>query len=293
MIKCIVCDLDGTLIKYDDSIEEKTYELLKKCIAQGIEFIIATGRDMNMVIDILDRYQLKCDMILNNGAQYYQYQTQENIIYPMDDYEVIRIVRILHEKNYLLAIHTNQGKYSLRKADDFWEYHMRLLLSHFKYLGGLLPEKTFTIKEKYLRDFHYVENTEEILKQGAKVLKIDARHIDSNSIQGVREQLNSDKLDITSSYESNIEITSSQSNKGILLKKIMEQKGYKEDEVVVFGDGENDCFMLKLYPYSFAPKNASQHAKDAANYHLKHDNECGAVGEGISLLHSMGLISYK
>ena len=55
MIKCIVCDLDGTLMKKDDTIEERTYQILKKCIENGIEFIIATGRDINMVIDFLER----------------------------------------------------------------------------------------------------------------------------------------------------------------------------------------------------------------------------------------------
>ena len=54
MIKCIVCDLDGTLIKHDDTIEEETFQKLKYYIDQGIEFIIATGRDINMVIDLLD-----------------------------------------------------------------------------------------------------------------------------------------------------------------------------------------------------------------------------------------------
>ena len=56
MIKCIVCDLDGTLIKSDDTLEEKTFHTLKECIDNGIEFIIATGRDINMVVDFLDRY---------------------------------------------------------------------------------------------------------------------------------------------------------------------------------------------------------------------------------------------
>ena len=70
MIKCIVCDMDGTLIRYDASIEDKTYHALKECINQGIEFIIATGRDINMVVDFLNEYQLDCDLILNNGTQY-------------------------------------------------------------------------------------------------------------------------------------------------------------------------------------------------------------------------------
>ena len=50
MIKCIVCDLDGTLINQEDKIEKETFQKLKYYMNRGIDFIIATGRDMNMVI---------------------------------------------------------------------------------------------------------------------------------------------------------------------------------------------------------------------------------------------------
>ena len=118
MIKCIVCDLDGTLIKKDDTIEERTCQILKKCIENGIEFIIATGRDINMVIDFLERYQLDCDLILNNGTQYCNKQQTFNEIYPMDNQAFQKISTILSSYGYLLAIHTNQGKYSFVDADD-------------------------------------------------------------------------------------------------------------------------------------------------------------------------------
>lgn len=35
MIKCIVCDLDGTLIKKDDTIEERTCQILKNVLKMG------------------------------------------------------------------------------------------------------------------------------------------------------------------------------------------------------------------------------------------------------------------
>ena len=97
MIKCIVCDLDGTLIKHDDTIEEKTARLLKECIHQGIEFIIATGRDINMVIDFLNQYQIDCDLILNNGTQYRDRKGTFNEIYPMDKESFIKIAHILND----------------------------------------------------------------------------------------------------------------------------------------------------------------------------------------------------
>ena len=123
MIKCIVCDLDGTLIKKDDTIEEKTHRLLKEYIDQGVEFVIATGRDINMVIDFMDKYDLDCDLVLNNGAQYCNRQMTFNELYPMNNEAFIKIATILNDYGYLLAIHTNQGKYSLHSQEDFWDYH--------------------------------------------------------------------------------------------------------------------------------------------------------------------------
>ena len=112
MIKCIVCDLDGTLIKYDDTIEDKTYIKLKECMAKGVEFIVASGRDINMVVDFLDKYHLDCDLILNNGTQFRNRAGTMNEVYPMDNDSFLKITRILFEYGYLLAIHTDHGKYS-------------------------------------------------------------------------------------------------------------------------------------------------------------------------------------
>lgn len=290
MIKCIVCDLDGTLIKRDDSIEEKTYQALQECIENGVEFVIATGRDINMVIDFLDRYHLDCDLILNNGTQYCNKNQTFNELYPMEPQAFLKIATILFSYGYLLAIHTDHGKYSFVSAEEFWDYHHRLLLASRDYKDEPLPRKTFTTKEGYLRDFHYAQNAQKMIEQGIQVLKIDARHIDAYSIKGVREQLNIENLDISSSFEDNIEITSSASNKGKLLKRVMAQKGYQFDEVAVFGDGENDQDMLKSFKYSFAVKNASLTAKAAANYQLEKTNDEGAVFEGITLLKNWHLL---
>ena len=288
MIKCIVCDLDGTLIKKDDTIEEKTHRLLKEYIDQGVEFVIATGRDINMVIDFMDKYDLDCDLVLNNGAQYCNRQMTFNELYPMNNEAFIKIATILNDYGYLLAIHTNQGKYSLHTQEDFWDYHMGLL---YKSHGTTeLPKKTFTTREGYLRDFHYARTPQEIIEKGIQVLKIDARHKNGSSVRGVKAKLNDPYLDISSSYEDNIEITSYQSNKGLLLDKVLKEKGYSIDEVAVFGDGENDKHMLKHFPYSFAPSNASIQAKEAAHYVLESDFDQGAVYEGLIKLKEMNLL---
>lgn len=287
MIKCIVCDLDGTLLRMNDTIESHTWDLLKECINNNIEFIIATGRDINMVIDILDKYNLDCDLILNNGAQYCNRNKTFNKIYPMNYDSFKKIASILFNLDYLLAIHTNQGKYSLVDQEAFWEHHTKLLRSS---IGDNYPKTTFTTREGYLRDFHYEPNIDNIINKGIEVLKIDARHLLDNTIEGVRSSLNVDHLDISSSYGDNIEITSDQSNKGKMLDYVITKKGYTSEEVAVFGDGINDVHMLESFKYSFAPSDACKEALEACNYKLTKNCVEGAVGEGIEQLKKFKLL---
>lgn len=255
---------------------------------KGIELIIATGRDINMVKDFIGKYDLHCDLILNNGTQFMNKERTINEIHPMKEDAFIKIAHILFDYGYLLAIHTDQGKYSLVDKEEFWKYHVDILT---KSLGDIekLPKKTFTTRD-YLRDLHYAKTPEEIVLQGVNVLKIDARHLDAYSIRGVKESLNIEGLEFSSSFEDNIEITSDEYNKGIMLEKLIKSKGYTYDEVAVFGDGVNDVRMLEKFHYSFAPENAGEAAKKTATYQMQKSNETGAVGEGIELLERNHLI---
>ena len=291
MIKCIVCDMDGTLIKHDDTLDEKTEKALNECINKGIEFVIATGRDIHMVNRFLNDYHLDCDLILNNGTQYRNQKGTFNEIHPMNNESFIKVARVLKEHNYLLAIHTDQGKYSFHEKEEFWDYHLKLLTNGIHYSTKVeeLPVKTFTTRE-YLEDLHYASSPEEIIEKGVKVLKIDARHLDLVSVTGVKELLSDDNLDISSSYDDNIEITTKEYNKGIMLKEVIKAKGYDINEVATFGDGLNDVDMLSSFYYSFAPLNSCQGAKDAARYQLTHNGDDGAVAEGIDILKQLKVI---
>ena len=111
MIKCIVCDLDGTLIKQDDTMNEKNAIAIRELVANGVEFIIATGREYNMVVEILEDNHIECDLVLNNGCEYRSKDRKE--IYPMDPDEFIKIVRILQDYDYAIEIFTEKVSYTL------------------------------------------------------------------------------------------------------------------------------------------------------------------------------------
>ena len=293
MIKCIICDLDGTLVTSSDTIEEHTLERLKEAIDSGVEFVIATGRDINMVVDVLDRFDIECTLILNNGTQIRNRSGSFNEMHPMDDDAFIKISTILNDHHYLQAIHTTDGMYSLHSANGFWDYHIKLILNgkrdHWKKEEDL-PDKTFFRKDKYLRTFHFAKTPQDVLNAGVKVMKIDARHLGGKEVEEVQKLLNIDHLAYSSSFGENIEITSDTYNKGKMIQEYIHSKGYKDDEIAVFGDGENDVEMLGMFHHSFAPINSCDSAKEKATYNLTKSDITGAVGEGIDLLKEMHLL---
>ncbi len=292
MIKLIVSDVDGTLVDQFNNLDQESYDMIHKLMDQGIEFIYASGRDMNMMLRLCDLSHIYSELILNNGTQFRSYDGQINIYHEMNEESFRRVIKILQENHYHISIHTTKGKYILIDYEKYWNWHVELLKKarHIKDINEL-PYATFFRKELFLRDCTSVDSIDDIYQQGALPLKIDARHIDINEAKGTANLLKEiPHLSISLSYEDNIEITCGYFNKGTMLKEVLKNKDLSIDEVVTFGDGSNDICMLEGFPYSFAPKNASALAKAKASFTLSKSVGEGAVKEGLEILEKLHLI---
>ena len=69
MIKCIASDMDGTLLNSNQLISEENKEAIVKAQAQGIEFVVATGRSYQEATYVLDEAGITCPVICANGAE--------------------------------------------------------------------------------------------------------------------------------------------------------------------------------------------------------------------------------
>lgn len=292
MIKLIVCDIDGTILKRDNTFDEVSFQKINELREKGIEFMFATGRDFEMVKDLCVQKDVYSNLILNNGTQYRSFDGETNLYYPMNKESFTKIIEILTDYGYHISVHTQQGKYIFGDVENYFQQHIELIKKsrHIKDINEL-PKAAFFTREGYLSHIHSVHNVEELYSEGALPLKIDARHIDPQRTRGVNQFLKViPHLDISSSYEENIEITCDTYNKGTMLKAVLKQKGMAIDEVATFGDGLNDVAMLEGFPYSFAPENACQQAKEKAAYSLDVTNEQGAVKKGLEILEELNLL---
>ncbi|MEG0277505.1 MAG: HAD hydrolase family protein, partial [Coprobacillus sp.] len=189
-------------------------------------------------------------------------------------------------------IHTQLGKYIVEDIESYFKHHQQILLKNRNLKDvSEFPDAAFFTRKGFLKNTHYVSDLEDLFQQGALPLKVDARHLDISQISDVDDMLEGiGDFYISSSYGENIEITSSIHDKGSMLKEVLKEKGLTIDEVATFGDGHNDIGMLESFPYSFAPSNACDIAKEKATYALEETNEQGAVKKGIEILEQLNLL---
>jgi len=237
----IVLDLDGTLLKSDKTVSEKTIEALKKCENLGKKIVIATARPPRFGKLALPE-DLRNEMkIFYNGAEIY---CGENRIYSKNiPVESLRkILNILRNKRVSLEIND-------------------ILYSNFDVtgiFGNIRYERT---------DFEYFE-----LKPAAKVL-VDLTCMDN--IEDISCDLPTDCDMVVTDNGTLCQIMARDVSKLNALKIILNQLGTTLDRVAFFGDDFNDIDLIKECGVGIAMGNAVPKLKEIANYVTKSNDEDG------------------
>lgn len=281
MIKLIALDVDGTVLQSNQTISSITCERLHECERKGIEWMLVTGRNYDIVKPILDDHNLKCDLILNSGHEFVNKEGIQERYIAMKEAILKQVLMILLEYDYHMSIHTNQGKYIFGSKEEYFQDHIEIAKEKRKSDLKGLENCALYNKEKFLYNTHEIHSIDELLASGAKVLKIDARNFD---VEKVRKSLplikKLDNIIIHSSYESFIEISDTSSNKATMLLDVIAQKGITKEEVCVFGDSMNDLELFEEFENSFAMENAKSEIKKHAKW-LTDNHDHDGVAKGI------------
>lgn len=289
MIKLIALDMDGTLLTSDHKISPATLEHLALCEQKGIEWLIVTGRNKDIVTPILKTYALHCDLILNSGHEYVSADIHSYKCIPMKEESVRYILAILLANDYHLSVHTNQGKYIFTSREAYFQEHIEIMKKKRKSNLEGLEHSALTQKELFLYNCHEVKTIDALFATNAQVLKIDARNMDLEKVHKSLPLIKAmPDIVVHSSYESFLEISDTKADKAIMLADVIKEKGIKPEEVAIFGDSMNDVELFEMFEHSFAMDNANEKVKALAKWVTSSNDEDG-VAKGISfILHEVG-----
>ena len=79
----------------------------------------------------------------------------------------------------------------------------------------------------------------------------------------------------------NLEMTDENATKGFAIKGLADALNISKENIMCFGDGENDCSMLEYADYSFAMANGNDLAKSTAKF-LTDTNDNAGVAKAIN-----------
>lgn len=266
MIKAICMDMDGTLLTSDKRILEETKEKLIELAKQDIKLILASGR----VRKRMEEYAQEIKLIEHggiiieaNGASIYDYKKEESkVIGRMQRKEADELIAFFKMRDVEILVMGEVNVYIMLAED---EKKSRYLVNN-ENMEGLKN-----------RTFHYIKSIDEIKEDLNKIAIYEREERIQELVKEFKEETFNYAYWHGCSSLDWLEITPASISKGMALQMVMDEYDYKIDEVVVFGDGENDLSMLQCVKYGVAMENAMKSVKDRVNYITKSNDENGIL----------------
>lgn len=257
-IKFIFTDLDGTLLDKDKKPGIKSIKTLLNLKQQGVHLGIATGRSVDIVLNLLDEWGLnnQIEWIIGmNGAQLYH--TSNNALYRQHLLTTVQLNKLWTMLNHydvnLYLYDCIKHKAMLRRMDEYGQTIINFNRSEYEIID-------FT---------NFNKNYEKILVLAEPSLLTD-----------IYPKLNSyEELKALRTLPYCIEIISRHNSKMNAICQVCEYENILLSEVMAFGDEENDKEMIMECGFGVAMLNGCECLKQEADACTSFTNNKDGVGE--------------
>jgi Cof subfamily protein (haloacid dehalogenase superfamily) len=235
MYSIIATDLDGTLLNSDHQVDPFTVETVRELEAQGVRFIIATGRHYRDVVGIRKVLGIDAYLITSNGARIHAPDNERIYVRDIAPPAVRRLVQpdLAGSERVIVNLF----------ADDAW-----LIDRHAPQLLEFHQDSGFDYDVMDLRQ-HDGENIAKVLYIGEpEDLKVTAANL---------EREFGDSIYVTYSLPDCLEVMTSDVSKGRALKFVLDRLDIDTAHCVAFGDNMNDIDLLETAGRPFMMNNAN------------------------------------
>ena len=261
-IKALAVDLDGTTLLPGAILGERTEKCLKQLILRGMQIVIATGRAIESSEHYRSAVGAEGPMVFFNGAEVADVPSGKILSVDYVDIEVIDFGVDLsrdmgvHYQIYLPAgISPDTGKFDPAKK---WE---SLLIDR------RTPE--MEMYQKHTGITGIVKDLKSVTSLPGLQGCIKGMFIADPSLHDeIRRRMNSrfeDRINIIRSFPTFLELLKTGVSKGEGLKTAMKHRGLAPEQVIAFGDEENDLSMFDATGFSAAPESAKENVLNAAD----------------------------
>lgn len=251
-IKLLVFDIDGTLVdRSKQTVEESAKEAIALARENGYEILIATGRSFFFIHDDV-KESINTDYYVTvNGACLNDSKGEIMESYAFDNETLKNLIEYCRKNEFPLGIKYNKYIGVYGDYDYFVENYVGFDHPGVKYLIKDEHED-FYLKDEPMGVFYFADPStyEEVQNLIPKLNFIPA---DRGTMEAIRHDVDKTKN----------------------IKDVLDKLNLTWDNVISFGDGNNDAEMLKLAAIGVAMGNASDEVKSVADYVTDHILEDG------------------
>lgn len=281
-IKMIVMDMDGTLLNSKREISEETRDALISAQEKGIRIVLASGRSYRSLLqygEILRMPEFGGYFIGVNGAALTNTATMEH--------EIIRQLQLDEINEIFNAVKPYEIEVMGVLDETIYDYipdSLRELKRQFRIDNNIQDDVPWTAgtfsmvedqrKNKYV-NIYDIKGPEEIDQAVNKVCLAHTKETLEKPYEWLMENL-SHKYHFARTSMQWIECAPLGINKGSAILRLAEELGFTSNEIIVFGDGENDLTMFNAVKYPVAMGNAMEKVKEAA-FEITLDNNSNGI----------------
>ncbi|MFS1663542.1 sugar-phosphatase [Streptococcus sp. zg-JUN1979] len=258
-IKLVAVDIDGTLLTSDRRITKDVYDAIQESKAQGVKVVIATGRPIAGVKQLLNDLNLRDEgdyVITFNGGLVQDTATGQDIISETLSYDDYLDLELLSRK---LGVHmhaiTKDGIYTANRN-----------------IGK------YTVHEAQLVGMPVFYRTPEEMRNKAiiKMMFIDEPSVLDAAIAQIPESYK-ERFNLVKSTPFYLELLPKTVSKGAALLHLAEKMGLEHSQTMAIGDEENDRAMLETVANPVVMENGNPELKKIAKYITKSNEESGVA----------------
>ncbi|MGU7998597.1 Cof-type HAD-IIB family hydrolase [Streptococcus suis] len=265
-VRLVATDMDGTFLDGQGSFDRERFSrVLEKLEEKQIPFVIASGNGMGRLLQLCQGFEDRLIFVADNGAHVYQ-----------NGRTMIR--RAIQQEEVEAILHFFKGRWAdvcLMLSNEENIYMQAGAGQPFE--GTDLPIEpaqmaAFQNRVTYLDDLSAYPISEPIYKVGLWVPEARVESI----TEGFNQAFQGNLVAVTSGYGS-IDILPQGIHKAWGLEQVLNRLDIEPEQVMVFGDSDNDIEMLNYVGYSYAMENATDKVKAVAKYLAPSHLEAGVL----------------
>lgn len=272
-IRVIIMDVDGTLTNSQKIVTSKTKEALIRAQNRGIRLVLASGRPTSGLVGLAEELEMDQHhglFVAFNGSKVLDCQTNEIFFNQTMSVEEGRAV-LEHMKNFKeVRPMIDKGDYMY--VNDVYDCWINVNGQPFNVIEYESRGGCFKLCEK-----------DDLAAFADYPLNKILTTADPEYLQAHYEEMRAPfegQLNCMFTGPFYYEFTAKGIDKAKALDSVLIPMGYRQDEMIAFGDGQNDASMVRYAGIGVAMGNAVQELKDIAD-EITLSNEEDGIAESL------------